>query len=164
MVHTEITFPGFHDMDLSTNIWDYFQCVWKRKPHWYWVDLFQNVVSIRCKNTSPHAHTELDSKCAPDIQCPHNESSLCLHKMGVYSRVLWVYRGEYLTDPCYLYVFQIALKHKPFFANNSLESKPCMFWIRSPALQLGVTMTAFVWLCGTVQRETRMANKSYFQK
>lgn len=28
------------------------------------------------------------------------------------------------TDPCFLYVFQIALNHKPFFAKNSLESKP----------------------------------------
>lgn len=73
-----------------------------------------------------------------------------------------------LTDPCFLYVFQIALNHKPFFAKNSLETKPPNRLVCSgsapSALMPGFIMAASVLLCKTAQREARMANKSYFPK
>lgn len=51
-------------------------------------------------------------------------NQVCLYRTwGLQQCSEFIAKGS-LKDPYFLYVFQIYLNHKPFFAKNSLESNP----------------------------------------
>lgn len=93
--------------------------------------------------------------CWADIQCPCNESSLCLYRTwGLQQCSEFIAEGS-LKDPCFLYVFQIDLNHKTFFAQNSLESNPTNHLVYSglgPQLPQHVTSQLHLCCCVKLPR------------